>query len=227
MAGNSEEGRKFKRYDVDSIHGRMLVSSDINILNISMEGAAIATTQRLVMGRVYSLKLRFEEQLLTLKGKVVWSVLSHSRKSSSGEVLPVYKAGIRFTNTLTDEAEHLISYIEKNRSNSMEQRVLGVRFKLSKNDLSKIDIPCEYEIKRISQSGMLIETDTDFTCDSLHDMEINLDGTMLNVVGRIANVAEVRHENSVRFDIGIEFVSVGEDEMISLRSYIEARESGS
>jgi len=72
---------------VDSVHGRLAYLSDIDILNISMDGAAIATTQRLSIDREYAIRLNYEDSGLTLRGKIVWSVLSHSKTLKNGESL--------------------------------------------------------------------------------------------------------------------------------------------
>ena len=224
MAKDPAEQRKFRRYDVDSVHGKMIYASDVNILNISMDGAAIATTQRLTIGREYSLKLKFDSNILALRGKVMWSVLSHSKTMPNGEVVPVYKAGVRFTNVLTNEATNLITYIEMNRTSALEKRILGVRFKVGQPDKASIHMDCDYDIKRISQSGMLLETDSVMPLDSQHEMEINLDGTPVSVVGRIANQAEIRDGEKVRYDIGIEFVSIGENDLRVLNSYLSVIE---
>jgi len=226
MAKLTSENRKFRRYDVDSVHGRMAYMSDINILNISMDGAAIATTQRLSLDREYALKLNYENSSVTLRGKIVWSVLSHSKALKNGEVVPVYKAGVKFTNVLTDAATNLIAYIEKSRTSDMEKRILGVRFKVRQPDNAMITLPCEYEIRKISLSGMLIVSDAAHEINSEHEMEIQLDGTPVSVIGRIANLAEVKGEGAVKYDIGVEFISVPEKELKVLASYLDAKESG-
>jgi hypothetical protein len=202
----------------------MLCSSDINILNISMDGAAIATTQRLVIGREYSLKLKFENTSLTLRGRVVWSVLSHSKTLTNGEVVPVYRAGMRFTNTLTDDATRLISYIEKSKSNPLEQRILGVRFRVQQSEGSEIDLPCEYRIKKISLSGMLIETDSPLLLNSRHDMEVSLDDSIVTLIGRIANQQEITTRNGTKYDVGIEFIDMTEKDQGILKKYLDAIE---
>jgi hypothetical protein len=224
MGKGGSESRKYNRYEVDSVHGRMLCSSDINILNISMDGAAIATTQRLVIGREYSLKLKFENTSLALRGKVVWSVLSHSKTLTNGEVVPVYRAGIRFTNTLTDDATRLISYIEKSKSNPLEQRILGVRFRVQQSEGSEIDLPCEYRIKKISLSGMLIETDSPLLLNSRHDMEVSLDDSIVTLIGRIANQQEITTRNGTKYDVGIEFIDMTEKDQGILKKYLDAIE---
>lgn len=226
MAQDSGENRKFKRYEVDSVHGKMTYLSDINILNISMDGAAIATTQRLSIDREYSLKLNYENHSLTLRGKVVWSVLSQSKTLKNGEVWPVYKVGLKFTNILTDEATDLIAYIEKSKTGDREKRILGVRFKVCQPHQAAINMPCEYYIKKISLGGMLIAADTAHEIDSEHEMDIYLDGTPLTIVGRIVNVAETMVEGAVKYDIGIEFITMRDEDRKILISYIEAMETG-
>jgi len=225
MAKGAAENRKFRRYDVDGVHGRLAYLSDINILNISMDGAAIATTQRLSIDREYALKLNYESSSLTVRGKIVWAVLSHSKTLKTGEVVPVYKAGVKFTNILTDEAANLITYIEKNRTSDKEQRILGVRFKVCQPDNAMITMPCEYDIRKISLAGMLIASDTAHEIDSEHEMEIYLDGTPIAVVGRIANLAEVKGEGPVIYDIGIEFIKIPEADLKLLTSYLDAIEA--
>jgi len=222
MARNDIGKRRFKRYEVDYLNGSMLFSSAINILNISMDGAAITTTHQLATGREYTLKLRFEDTSLNLKGKVVWSVLSHSKTLKNGEVVPVYKAGIRFTNTLTDTAAQLISYIEKNRSNPFEQRAHGIRVKVNQTADVEIHHPYGYTIKKISLSGMLIETDSLSVLDTHHVMEIALDGTKVTVMGRIANQAEITVNGATTYHVGVEFMKISDDDMKVLQSYIDA-----
>ncbi len=192
-----------------------------------MHGAAITTTQQLAIGREYALKFRVEDDLLHLQGRVVWSVLSHSKMLKNGEVVPVYKAGVRFSNTLTDTATQLISYIGKNRHDSHEKRRLGVRLKVQQREGSEIDLSSEYRVKKISLSGMLIETDTFLANDRLYEMVMVLDGTRVAVTGRIAYQAEIKTGNSDMFDIGIEFLAMNEKAHSTLKTYLDAIEHSS
>ena len=216
-----ENKRKFDRHVVSGLHGRMLFSADVEILNISMDGAAIATAQRLSIGREYALKIRVDGRDLNLRGRVVWSVLSHSRTLESGEVAPVYRAGMSFTNTLTDTAMQLMSYIENNRGDSAEQRVLGVRFKVNQAEGSALDLSCSYTIKKISLSGMLIETDAFLRQGSLQDLEIRLDEATVPVTGRIVNLAETMVDDAPRYDVGVEFISMTDTDRARLKTYLK------
>ncbi len=225
MAGEPAEKRKFRRYEVDSINGKMLYSSDINILNISVDGAAIATTQRLSLGREYVLNLHYENSTLKLTGKIVWELLSHSKTLKTGEVVPVYKAGVKFSNVMTEKAADLIRYIEKNRTGEKDKRIFGVRFNVSRPDKAIIDIACEYDIRKISLAGMLIETDMRLEIGSEYEMELYLDRTPVTVTGRISNIAETAGDGDVTYDIGVEFVRIPEEGLKALSSFIEARKT--
>jgi hypothetical protein len=71
---------------------------------------------------------------------------------------------------------------------------------------------------------MLIETDAVFEVETRHEMELNLDGSSLILLGRIANVAEVKVDDAIKYEVGIEFVKVPDEEMKILQSYISSRE---
>jgi hypothetical protein len=107
----------------------------------------------------------------------------------------------------------------------MEKRILGVRFKVRQPNNAMISIPCEYAIKKISLSGMLIAADIAHEIDSEHEMEIYFNRTSIAVVGRIANLAEVKGEGAVKYNIGIEFIKIPEEEQKILTSYIDAIET--
>ncbi len=225
MVDPKKEKRKFKRYNVDGVHGNMLFSSDVNIINISIDGSAIETTKRLNIDKEYALKIKYKDNILNLKGFVVWSILSHTETRKNGEVIPIYKSGMRFTNVLSEKSSNLLRFIDENKTESIEKRVLGVRFKIKRTGDAMIDYPYEYNVKRLSLSGMLIETDNTFDIDSSHDMEIFLDNRILPVFGRIVNCVESKSEDLTRYDIGIEFVSMSDEDKKFLSDFLGSLEN--
>lgn len=218
------ENRRSRRFKVDGIHGNMIFSSDINIVNISIDGASIHTTKRLALDREYNLKIKYRDTTLNLKGIVVWSVLSHTEARKSGEVVPVYKAGLRFTNVLNDRSSGLMKFIDDNKTESIERRVVGVRFKVKNEDGSLIDYPYEYHVKKLSLSGMLIETEHVFQVDSCYDMAINLTSRPISLVGRIVNCVEFKGEEAVTYDTGIEFMHIADEDRNLLKEYLKVLE---
>lgn len=220
MLDTNNNKRKYKRYNIDGIHGNMLYSADINVVNISMVGAAIETTKRLSIDKEYTLKIKYKDKILNIKGIVVWSTLSHTEHKKTGEAVPAYKAGIKFTNVLSEISSELVKFIENNKTKSLEKRMLGVRFKVTNINDAKLDFHCEYKLKRISLSGMLIETESSFDVDSLHEIEIFLDERVVSVAGRIVNCIEFAIEN--KYDIGIEFVKMSDEDNSFLKDFLKS-----
>ncbi|MEW6109431.1 MAG: PilZ domain-containing protein [Nitrospirota bacterium] len=222
MFNPKKEKRKFKRYNVDGIHGNMIYSTDFNVVNISIDGTAIETTKRLNIGNQYSLKIKYRDDVLNIKGVVVWSILKRTETRKTGEAVPVYKAGIRFTNILSENSTGLLKFIEENRTETIEKRLLGVRFKINKIEDAEINCPHEYTVKKLSLSGMLIESENLFDVDSAHEMEIYFDEKLLSVVGRVVNCVEFKKENISKYDIGIEFIRISEKDRLFLKDFLEA-----
>lgn len=222
MTNNNNEGRRFKRYSVDSIRGNLLYASDVDIVNISMDGAAIETSKRLNIDREYTLKIKYGKKILNLKGIVAWSSLSRTATNKNGEVAPIYKAGIRFTNVLTEKSYELMKFIEENKSGSIEQRLVGVRFKIKNADDAFINTTDECKIKRISLSGMLIEADNFFDVDFISEMEIFLDNLVLPITGRVANCTEIPGDKISKYNIGIEFIKISDENRNALNNFLDS-----
>jgi len=220
MAHRDNENRRFKRYSVDGIHGSVLYLSELNVLNISVEGAAIETTKRLDVNREYTFKITYKDTALSLRGRVVWALLSYREKKGSKEIIPFYRAGIMFTDTLTEKATTLISFIEENKIKTPEKRLGGVRFKIANPKSVKINYPYTYELKKISLSGMLIETEYPLDLNSHYDIELYLNKNILNVVGRIANCKKIDLHNVTKHSIGVEFIKIPDNDIKILKDFL-------
>ena len=58
MTPKKKEKRRHKRYAVEGVHGNVLHPSDLEILNMSIDGAAIETSKRLDINREYTFKIK-------------------------------------------------------------------------------------------------------------------------------------------------------------------------
>jgi hypothetical protein len=214
--------RRSKRYNVDTIHGNLLYSADINIVDISLGGVAIETSKRLNISKEYSLKIKYKDSILNLRGIIVWSLLSRTKTQKTGEVIPVYKAGMKFAHSMDEKTRELMKFIEENKTETIEKRMLAVRFKIKKVDDAIIDHTYEYKIKQISLSGMLIETDNSFDVESRCVMELVLDNSTLSLVGRVVNCVEFTTENIALYHIGIEFVEISDEDKSYLKGFLDS-----
>lgn len=219
-----ENKRRNKGYFVNGVQGNVLYPSDLHIINISIDGATIETKKRLELNREYSFKVKYKDSFLHLKGLVVWSILSQTEKRDSGEIIPIYKAGIRFTNILNEKANTLLKFIEENRIKTYEKRLVGIRVKIASSEDVKIVLPCKYEVKNISLSGMLVETESPFEINVTYEMELLVNENRVNIIGKVSNCVKIVSEDFDKYDIGIEFIEMSDKDKEILKSFLDALE---
>jgi hypothetical protein len=218
MAENSEN-RRHPRYMVEDVQGNVLYTSDIEVLNISVDGAAIETARRLEVNREYSFRIKYKDISLSLKGSVVWALLTTRFKKDMQSSVPVYRAGIKFTDVLSEKAEALLKFIEENRETKTGARPGGIRFNIANAKNITIDLPRKYSVKKISLSGMLVETEYPLSLDDQYSIELFLDGDAIAIVGRIAYCRKIDAHLS-QYDIGIEFVMLTDSDRKLLQHFL-------
>jgi hypothetical protein len=215
------ENRRNKRFVVEGIQGNVLYTSDLEILNISLDGAAIETTKRLELNREYTFKIKYRDSTLNLRGRVVWAILISKEKKNSRALIPLYRAGIRFTDILTEKANMLMNFIEENKVKTLESRVGGLRFNIGKTEDIKIDLPHKYDVKKISLSGMLVETEYPLELDSHHDIELFLNDAPVNIAGRVAYCKKRDTVDVNIYDIGVEFITITDKDRQVLKDFLK------
>lgn len=224
MTADNDEHRRSERYDVEEIHGNVLYPADLDILNISVDGAAIETTKRLAVNREYIFKVKYRDTFLNLRGLVVWALLISKETKDSKTFTPVYRAGIRFADTLNEKAKILMDFIAENKTKAFEHRLGGMRFIVGNSEDVKIEVPYEYMVKKLSLSGMLVETDDPFDLESHREVEILLNANILKITGRIAYCKKIDESDIAKYDIGIEFVNISDDDKRILSDFLKTWE---
>lgn len=210
------------------MEGSFVFSLDVRILNLSVAGMAVETSGRLNVGRTYSFKLRERDAEVTIPGRVAWCVLGRTRRSAGGEVAPVYRAGIQFDEVLSEKAEALLHLIEESAAVRLEKRVFG-RFQLDGGEGVSIASQADFTVRKLSLSGMLIETDFPVAKNSRLPLELRLGGETISVVTRVAYTEPRGTENGRELvHLGLEFLDLGRSEHASLERFIasEAEASG-
>jgi Tfp pilus assembly protein PilZ len=215
------EQRRYQRFTVSGIHGNMLFATEVNILNMSLGGCAVEADKRLNMGTEYTLRLEDEGSRITVKGVVVWSFISKSKRNRDNEVVPMYQAGIQFTDVLSDKAKDLMKFLEGHKV-ADEGRLSGVRFVIAADRSATLHYPFNYRVKKISMGGMLIEADQQFEMDETYPMEIYLEKDVtISFTGRIASCLMVSDREPRLFDVGIEFRQMADESRSRLKDFIE------
>ena len=91
--GHARQARRFHAGRVAFRSARL----NARLLNLSTEGAGIETSEPPRIGSELQCELESEQTFALIPGEVRWCRLG-STTSDGGDVVPVYRAGIQFTN---------------------------------------------------------------------------------------------------------------------------------
>jgi hypothetical protein len=90
---STHERRGHPRRTIQGVHVHNGVVSG-ELLNFSASGLAIETTQSLRVGALYTFRLGRPWMSFRVTGSVRWSRLARTRRVRSGEVTPIFVAGL-------------------------------------------------------------------------------------------------------------------------------------
>jgi len=216
------EKRRHKRFIVEGmeINGKMMFATVVSVLNISISGMSVKADRRLEIGKEYTIKLEEKNKVLSVKGLVVWSSLIGSREGYDGESVPVYAAGMKFSDVLSERVNEIIAYIERHVRND-ETRLSGLRFTITKPSRAVLQFPSHYSVKKMGAGGMLIESNQALDTEERFSMELSIpEEEVIKFTGRVASCLPVNIKGIEHFDIGIEFVDMDETGKEKLHAFI-------
>lgn len=223
--------RRFERYKANlmGINGRIIFARFVKILDISIGGLSLQTEKRLNIGNEYTLKIDSKKKALTVKGIVVWSVLNNSIKDSKGNIVPIYTAGIKFTNVSGEKINEITDFIQTYKRDIVQKlnlfspsgRRLYVRILVTTPENAVLNCQEAYKVKILSLGGMLIESSHSLEVESTLPMELNFpEDKSILFQGRIASCLLKKDEDLVHYDIGIDFVNMTEKDNEILHAII-------
>lgn len=222
-----ENMRRYKRFSVDvmKISGRMLRSTEVTLLDITLSEATLKADMRLDIGSEYSLKLKDNSEVISLRGTVLWSSLYECKKDPDGDIIPQYKASLKLSDVSDDIISKLASFIEAQKEEA-EHRLSVLKVHFGEAERVLLDFPEGYRVKKISLGGMLIETVKEVEIEKRLPMEISLPGgSPISFQGRVASCLLIPEKDTERYDIGIEFINMVEKDRERLIEFIRSLES--
>ena len=225
------ERRPYKRYQVDllDITCSTIQASEVDMVDVSLKGISLHVNKRLNMGETYALKIKSKGLVMNLKCTVIWSKISGNRKDGRGNAVPVYSAGLEFTDVSDDNRKEIINFIEahkKDENNIDMEKMDGMRFspRIQVADPEEAFIIHETEnhhVKKLSYSGTLIESKYPMKVSVTAPMMLNLAHDKFFVFqGKIASCLLIRNASPKAYDIGIEFAQISEHERSLLSEFI-------
>jgi hypothetical protein len=207
---------------VEGVHGTMTSASQVEILNMSISGAAIRLDRNLRVGGEYSLRLDLNDTVLAVKGVVVWSVLSEIQKGREDETKPFYSAGMKFQDILSQRLMELLEFIDQHKI-VQENRLGGLRFHIDAPGKALLDVPQTYRVKVISLSGLLMETEQPLELRQSYPMEVTLEsGEAVRFAGRVAYCSAPTDPGSKRYEIGVAFEEMAAADRARLSKFVES-----
>jgi c-di-GMP-binding flagellar brake protein YcgR len=213
--------RQHKRYRIDimEINGKMGLAKSVKILDISVGGICFQTEKRLNVGGEYTLKLEGKGRVLTIKGFVVWVILSESLADSGGNIIPMYKAGMKFIDVSDEKINEIVNFIEDHKKDVDKQvdlynpsgNRLYVRICIEDPEKAILNYHGSYKVNNISLGGMLIESEHLLEIESKLPMEMILnEESSIKFLGRIINCLLVKDKDIEHYDIRVEFIEMSE-----------------
>ncbi len=204
-----KERRREKRFKLDDVQvsGGMMFATEVQIIDVSVDGVSLKVDRRLNIGHQYTLKLADKSKALSLRGTVLWSLLKESRKGAREEVVPIYSAGMRFSHTTAEKAAGLLDFIRDHRKAVLllAGEKLYVRFR----DTSRKATPChpeDYTVRSIGPGGMLVASPYPFDPGSEVDIELSLpDHDAIAFSGKVASCQGAGDAYPTRYVTRIEF----------------------
>ncbi len=232
------EKRRFKRYSVDvmEITSKMVLANDVKILDISVGGVSVSVDRRLNLESEYLLTMENKGKVINVKAMVVWSIITGSKVGPKGDIIPIYNAGMKFTQLNDQKIKEIADFIDEHKYIEGKDidvfKVNGlrlhIRVRINEPDKAILNTLENYKVKKISLGGLLLEADQPLQEESRLPMEVELsEDKSITFTGRIASCIPFKFEDAERYDIGIEFLDMSEKdrdilkEFIKLLSYIE------
>ena len=83
------------------------------LLNVARFGLAIETTFPIQIGREYRLRVRYQETSFLATGMVRWCILRRTRRSESGEIIPVYHSGLSLAEQEKEAQQELLDKLRQ------------------------------------------------------------------------------------------------------------------
>jgi len=223
--------RRYKRFKVDvmEISGKMVLAKYVKINDISIGGVSLQTERMMRIGSEYALRIEGRGRLLSVSGIVIWSLLGESISDSEGNIIPLYTAGMKFTDGSSEKEKEIVDFLEAHKRDADRQVDINkpdggrlyVRICIEDPEKAVLHFQENYKVKNLNLGGMLIESDHALEIDSKLPMEMTLpDDRSILFLGRVAYCRLKEQEDLVHYDIGIEFVDMPEQSGIKFREFI-------
>lgn len=204
---------------MDDVRGRLRATLEGEVFNLSVRGMALRTESWLSPGRTYTLKLVSGDREISLTGTVARCRLAGP--GLGGEAAPTYEAGIEFEDVMSEQAEEVLGLIVDHGITHVEREAFG-RFTLRDSDGIVLETTPEFLVRKLSRSGMLIESEYVPSPEESLEAELRLQDRVLRAELRVAYVHQIESdEGRPRAEIGVEITKMPPEDQAVYAAAIE------
>jgi len=155
--------------------------------------------------------------------------LSDARKGPDGAMIPIYTAGLEFSDSSGEKVAELSNFIAVRAGDFLQGSDvceltglrLNIRYNVNHHGKVILGGPACYRVKKLSFGGMLIESSHEMEVEDGFPMEVSLPhNRVISFYGRVASCIDTVGQEKGRFDGGIEFTRMSKKDTNSLREFI-------
>jgi hypothetical protein len=219
--------RRYRRFAVEGmdLHAHLLFTDEVELNNLSVNGACIRTKRDLHVGCKYLIKIPHKTTPLYIGGTVVWMRAAVPVEG----IKQGYEAGLKFLNIYSDEIIRLTDFMRTAGSRN-EKRVgdqftaSPLRYTIASQKRAVLKCPAMLDVMKISLGGMLMKSDCALDHEGTYPIKLLLSGGAqpIKCTARIASVIPRPESNKPHFDIGVEFLSMEEGDRTRLDGFIHS-----
>ena len=218
--------RRYPRYPLHGmdIHAHMVITEEVDLQNISVNGVCIYTKKHLQPGRTYLLKIRDEKMSRSIKCTAIWI---HAICCDDNSMRKEFIAGLQFHNIASDEIVRLKDFmrtfgIPDGEKVSDEYLPTALRFRIKTTERAVLYYHKTSPVKKISLGGMLMEGYNEIKLEWRAPMALFLpnENAPLKFRGRVASCIEITGRRSRHYDIGVEFLEMPEHDRFRLSDFL-------
>jgi hypothetical protein len=216
--------RQQRRYRVADLHGTLQFSHPASVVDLSRSGIAIESSERVIPGRLYPLQLEGRDGLLiTTSARVVWCKLTGTTEDATGDLAPLYRAGLEFQGELPGAALRLFEQVDQRLAPRVETS-LRAQHKISEvGSTLLLREQTTFEVKTISRRGMGAEMAYSPRVGSILEFVLPLEEPT-EMRGRVADVNPAA-EDPTAYLVGVEFIGLSPTAQGRIERYVEGLRS--
>ncbi len=218
--------RRYPRYSLKGmhVHAHFFFSEEIELCNLSLNGACILSREKPRVADTYLLRIRNEKLSRALQCSVIWQ---RALKDSCSP-RTAYTAGLQFHDLASDDIVMLKDYM-RNSGTPISTKICDdfrpspLRFCFTTGTKADLKCPRKLPIRTISIGGMAIESEHAPKIDGHYLMKLPLphDSQPIKIKARIASVISGKDRRNAGFDIGVEFLAMEEPDKMRLQNFIQ------